>query len=436
MWALAGELGLLALALCFLFRRYIEPQDTCLYPFQAVRGAAFVYFALAGLLAEALARRDSRRIAWLAAATGATNGFLGLWHGATFFAATFASGMLGLWFIAGELRTRPVAWRRLGFTALAFAGSFGILFGLLIVPQWLHYGHLQRPDAARLWLENYYGGGTSFSGFSSLVLVPRTWPTLLVLIFIVASFFPSRRRAQLPLALKHFLLCVVAAHLRLRAQRLDPPAPERAWPGRCSRLRPTLLGFGGTADGRGRGRSHGLACRAGPRRRSHGSCRRCVRQIGLHAALSVAGFDVVAFTRGEPISAASGNPHYANTSSRAGRPAVLRRQTVLLCDNPPLRFLAMADFQRAVGAVARPYQPVRTRRRGARRRQRSTTLWRERDFPRAESILNEYHVGGFIFHPSAPDPVARACGGDILVPSKIDVVLQEYRGHCGDRQTR
>lgn len=159
---LFGWKGLLALgagaALNFIgFNNGSYPIGTVKMPF-----ALFIF--VLGALFTGPGHIPKNRWMGLFALLGFLHGLIGLWQGSSFIVASVLGAVLIIrWLWLARSERGP---------ALATIAVYGLitcaLFGLLIVPQLLHYGRYTSGSEARLYLATQYGKGDNFGAFASL----------------------------------------------------------------------------------------------------------------------------------------------------------------------------------------------------------------------------------------------------------------------------
>ena len=417
-----GEWGIVWFVICVLAGA-IAPESWCIYPFQSVRGAFWIYFAVASLFAQSLRDWEWPRIRHRAAALGALTGLLGLWHGASFFTAALVSAALAAAFVWRWLFQAPRDWKRLALVAGTMAAPAMVLLSFLLVPQWLHYGHIARAGQARIYLEPFYHGGHSFADFARLSLLPRNWHFIEYVPFLLACLHRPSRPRFWPLVVAAVGTTFMGhlgftlddpAHPRFSAWVWNflPAPPHTFWYVAESLWAPIKwLGYGWLAWLVG---SH--AWRWSDARRT--------QLIGGAALLAVATLTVHRWP--EPRVESENLPawwfSFAGSASRTlGTHTVLLRrhwELLWLADFYPLwlpafdhtnhyvqmeRMRVEADLDHAIAA---------------------------RDYAGAERILARYDVGGFM--GGDPDAVADSCGGPPVV-ADTGLTLRLYKGHCGAR---
>jgi hypothetical protein len=212
-----GVPGLFALLIGLLLK-FFWP-DNGIYPFQTARVPFVIYLVVTGLLIRQMPILN-RRTQILFLTLGILNGLLGLWHGASFFTATTISGILVMLLGYYSLRNH-YTWRALILTVALFCVGFIALFGLLIVPQLIHYGRLMQNESARLWLDDYYQGGNVPSLLFSLSLRPRGLDSLFFVGFLLAMW--SRKSKEMLPLLIGYILCKALAHLGFILHSTDYP---------------------------------------------------------------------------------------------------------------------------------------------------------------------------------------------------------------------
>jgi hypothetical protein len=210
MYASGGTAGLAAFPVLLLLGAGwpglgAYPFHTALLPFTLFMAAAGAAFRATGRDAQAGGGRWSHGVA------GFLNGALGLWHGASFVAASAASGAL---IVAGLVRGwRDRAARR---EALVRAGvlvaAVAVPFALLVVPQLLRYGTFQQSDAARLYLEPWYLDGNAPEALFRLALAPRGLDLAWLAAFVAALVAARDRRAAAVPLLVAWIVTKTLAH--------------------------------------------------------------------------------------------------------------------------------------------------------------------------------------------------------------------------------
>lgn len=143
-----------------------------LYPNDTARAPLIFSIVMIGrALVKLMNESHEERWPWRNLAVGLSVGVLGLWNGASFFAAliTWAACEGASLFVRVR---RGMRWHALWSPSLAAAG-IAVVMSLLVLPQLFHYGHVKMAGSARKYLEPFYGGGVDLSAASKLPLLPR-----------------------------------------------------------------------------------------------------------------------------------------------------------------------------------------------------------------------------------------------------------------------
>jgi hypothetical protein len=213
-FVVAGWTGLVVLP-AFVWAGWLGPGNG-LYPGEGARGLFCGFLAYAAIF---LGRRGgdppparSETIRW-SFVLGLLAGTLGLWTGASFFAALAVTGAL---LVHAALTARRDGHHRQNLLALgALAAGVCLPMLLLFGPQLAHYGTLRAPGAARTWLAELYNGG-SYLNFLRLDLLPRGVPRFLVLALFLRLIFGHRMGlARWPRAVPAafaYTFCLLLAH--------------------------------------------------------------------------------------------------------------------------------------------------------------------------------------------------------------------------------
>lgn len=207
-----GVNGLMVLPVCILLGIFWPDNGTA--PTNTATAPLICFLLIAGSLFETIRTHSTQKVSSLFAALGAMNGLLGLWHGASFFAAGFISFCLIIYYVIKNVRLSA---KRI--TLLVPVLRYGLLLLIcispLIVPQIIHYGTLKQADVARLFLLDIYHGGNAPEALLSFSLVPRGLDGMFLVGFVVFLFIGSAissRMKLLPYALG-YLFCIVFTHL-------------------------------------------------------------------------------------------------------------------------------------------------------------------------------------------------------------------------------
>jgi hypothetical protein len=410
---LLGEWGIACFSVCVLFG-YLAPQSSCTYPFQTVRAMLFLYFGLAGRFCTALQQRSP--LTRSALALGVVNGLLGLWHGASFFVATFVSAGLAIACLVRWVTRSPRAWRPLLATAAAFVGPMVALLSLLLLPQLLHYGHLERAQGGRVYLEAPHRGGSSFTDLVHLSLFARDWQ---LLPFVAATLHPSTRRRFWPL-LAGLLVATLIGHLgfvihdpthpRFAKWALDfMPAPPHTFIAVADILSPVvwLLGWGW------------LAALVG------GYALKRLGQEWIASVAAMAALGSLSFHQWPPavIDMSWGwasEEIFAKSASKA-----LGESTVLLRGHREL--LWMANFYPMCVPLADHANHYVQETRWIAESDLQVAVHNNQP-EAAEALIRRYRIGGFI-NDGTYDEVAERCGGPVAI-DRAGLQFRPYKGSC------
>jgi len=175
--------------------------DNGYYPFQTAHIPFLIYLILAGALLNHIVNQkessSGNATVYLSIGLGFINGVLGIWHGASFFTATFTSLFLMIGLFAAEINKRKLG----SVVQLVFLFVFSLVIGIspLLLPQIIHYGHYQTADAARLSLDTVYEDGNLPEGLFFLKLLPTGVDAGFLIAFLLL-FIVAKRSRQYKLA--------------------------------------------------------------------------------------------------------------------------------------------------------------------------------------------------------------------------------------------
>jgi hypothetical protein len=388
-----------------------------LYPTEAARGGFCLFLIGAGWLWER--RTLTPR---MAAGLGAAVGVLGLWNGASFFAAGALAAILA---VRSILANRQAGRRALRFVPFLVLGA-GLPLALLFAPQLLRHGRLAVPDAARTWLAPTFTGGTP-GKVLTLALAPRGLHLMLVL----AALLPLVRRLALarpralPLLIAYFG-CLLFAHLGfLQADGAHPllaraatsllPAPAHTFLATAEACRPVveILGLLALAQ---------LALRAMARLGLVVPAGTGALIPALALATSAALFFTFPYriTRFSSSETRGFDQFVQEVAAQVGDTPVFFRYPGRMLQSGSLKILKLS-----VPQYANPYAHAdRTR-----AEQAIDNALRNGDVDAADAELDRYRIGFVMEDPRAPgDPVIRRCAGAPL--AQQDGYILRKREHC------